>query len=139
MKETKPSELPPDEASLDDVQPDAWKHKITPDALYEEVRAVSRTQARMETALTEIKERQTTLAQVRKARKLTQATMADLLEMDQSEVSRLEHRSNMMLSTLRSFIRASGGELQLIVTFPDAEPVQLLVSSEPTNLTTEGP
>jgi len=139
MKETKPSELPPDEASLDDVQPDAWKHKITPDALYEEVRAVSRTQARMETALTEIKERQTTLAQVRKARKLTQATMADLLEMDQSEVSRLEHRSNMMLSTLRSFIRASGGELQFIVTFPDAEPVQLLVSSEPTNLTTEGP
>ncbi len=45
----------------------------------------------------------------------------------------------MMLSTLRSFIRASGVELQLIVTFPDAEPVQLLVSSEVMNPTTEEP
>ena len=63
------------------------------------------------------------------ARELTQATIAELLEMDQSEVSRLEHRSNMLVSTLRSFIRATGGELQLIVTFPDAEPVELLVGS----------
>ena len=35
----------------------------------------------------------------------------------------------MLLSTLRSFIRATGGELQLIATFPDAEPVQLQVGS----------
>ena len=62
-------------------------------------------------------------------RELTQATIAELLEMDQSEVSRLERRSNMLLSTLRSFIRATGRELQLIATFPDAEPVQLLVGS----------
>ena len=67
---------------------------------------------------------------MRKARELTQATIAELLEMDQSEVSRLEHRSNMLPSTLRSFIRATGGELQLIVTFPDTEPVQLLVGSK---------
>ena len=66
---------------------------------------------------------------MRKARELTRATLAETLEMDQSEVSRLEHRSNMLLSTLRSFIRATGGELQLIATFPDAEPVQLLVGS----------
>ena len=42
--------------------------------------------------------------------------------MDQSEVSRLEHRSNMLLSTLRSSIRATGGELQLIATFPGTGP-----------------
>ena len=35
----------------------------------------------------------------------------------------------MLLSTLRSFIGATGSELQLIATFPDAEPVQLLVGS----------
>ena len=35
----------------------------------------------------------------------------------------------MLLSTLRPLIRATGGELQLIVTFPDAEPVELLVGS----------
>ena len=49
--------------------------------------------------------------------------------MDQSEVSRLERCRNMLLSPLRSFIRATGGELQLSVTFPDAEPVELLVGS----------
>ena len=45
------------------------------------------------------------------AQELTQATIAKLLEMDQSEVSRLERCSNMLLSTLRSFIRATGGDL----------------------------
>jgi DNA-directed RNA polymerase specialized sigma subunit len=129
MESAHPAHLPADEASLDEVHPDAWQRKITPDAFYEEVRADPRARARMEAVLTEINERQTTLAQVRKARELTQATIAELLKMDQSEVSRLEHRSNMLLSTLRSFIRATGGELQLIVTFPDAEPVELLVGS----------
>ena len=133
MEAAHPTDLPVDKASLDEVQPDAWGHKITPDAFYDEVKADSRARGRMETVLTEINERQATLAQVRKARELTQATIAELLEMDQSEVSRLEHRSNMMLSTLRSFIRATGGELQLIVTFPDAEPLELLVGSRTAN------
>lgn len=129
MEAADPRHLPADEASIDEAGPDAWQHKITPDAFYEEVRADSRARVRMDTVLTEINERQATLAQVRKARELTQATIAELLGMDQSEVSRLEHRSNMLLSTLRSFIRATGGELQIIVTFPDAQPVQLLVGS----------
>ena len=34
-----PPQLPVDEASLDEVHPDAWQHKITPDAFYEEVKA----------------------------------------------------------------------------------------------------
>ena len=51
--------------------------------------------------------------------------------MDHSEVSRLEHRSNMLLSTLRSFVRATGGDLHLIATYPDAEPVHFLVGNEP--------
>ena len=36
----------------------------------------------------------------------------------------------MLLSTLRSFVRATGGDLYLIATFPDAEPIQLLVGTE---------
>ena len=119
-----------DNASTDEVPPDAWRDKITPQALYDQVSADPRAQARFDAALAEINAHQATLAQVRRARALTQATLAELLEMDQSEVSRLEHRSNMLLSTLRSFIRATGGELQLIATFPDAEPIQLLVGSE---------
>ena len=130
MEEAQPRQLPADEASTDEVPPDAWQDKITPQALYDQVSADPQAQARFDAALAEINAHQATLAQVRRARALTQATLAELLEMDQSEVSRLEHRSNMLLSTLRSFIRATGGELQLIATFPDAEPIQLLVGSE---------
>ena len=104
--------------------------KITPRDFYADVEADPRARERVKAARAEINAHQATLAQVRKARAFTQATIAELLEMDQSEVSRLEHRSNMLLSTLRSFIRATGGELQLIATFPDAEPVQLLVGLE---------
>ena len=129
MEAEKHRQLPADEAPIDEVPPGAWQDKITPHAFYAEVEADPQARARLKAALDEINERQATLAQVRKARELTQATLAQLLEMDQSEVSRLEHRSNMLLSTLRSFIRATGGELQLIATFPDTEPVQLLVGS----------
>jgi DNA-directed RNA polymerase specialized sigma subunit len=130
MEETRNRQLPADDASTDEAQSDAWQHKITPSDFYAEVEADPRARERVQAALAEINARQATLAQVRKARAFTQATIAELLEMDQSEVSRLEHRSNMLLSTLRSFIRATGGELQLIATFPDVEPVQLLVSPE---------
>lgn len=130
MEEAQQRQLPADDASTDEVSPEAWQHKITPRDFYAEVEADPRAQKRVQTALAEIHERQATLAQVRKARAFTQATLAELLEIDQSEVSRLEHRSNMLLSTLRSFIRATGGELQLIATFPDAEPIQLLVGYE---------
>lgn len=51
-------------------------------------------------------------------------------EIDQSEVSRLERRSDMLLSTLRSFIQAAGGELQLVATFPGSRLVHLLVGPE---------
>ena len=134
MEETQQRHLPADDASTGEVPSDAWQHKITPRDFYAEVEADPRGLKRVQTARAEINEHQATLAQVRKARAFTQATLAELLEMDQSEVSRLEHRSNMLLSTLRSFIRATGGELQLIATFPDAEPVQLLVGYETSDI-----
>ena len=130
MEETRHRQLPADDASTDEVPSGAWQHKITPRDFYAEVEADPRARERIQAALAEIDAHQATLAQVRRARAFTQATIAELLEMDQSEVSRLEHRSNMLLSTLRSFIRATGGELQLIATFPDGEPVQLLVGME---------
>lgn len=130
MEKARTRQLPADDASTDEVPLDAWQDKITPRTLYDQVSADPQARTRFDAALAEIDAHQATLAQVRRARALTQATLAELLEMDQSEVSRLEHRSNMLLSTLRSFIRATGGELQLIVTFPDAEPIQLLIGSE---------
>jgi predicted XRE-type DNA-binding protein len=84
--------------------------------------------ARYDAILAEIAARQATLRRLREARALTQSTLADLLEMDQSEVSRLERRSDMLLSTLKRFIEATGGELHLVVRYPDSGPVELLVN-----------
>lgn len=45
----------------------------------------------------------------------TQAQMAKVLSKTQAEISRMENRSDHKLSTLRSVVRALGGELQLVV------------------------
>lgn len=65
------------------------------------------------------------LQDLRKARELTQARMAEVLGITQVNVSRLEKRSDVLLSTLRSYIEAMGGKLDLMVTFPDSEPILL--------------
>lgn len=62
---------------------------------------------------------QANLAQVRRARAFAQAAIAELTGMSQSEVSKLERRSDMFISTLRKFIEATGGELHLIANYPE--------------------
>ena len=59
------------------------------------------------------------LQHLRKARHFTQASLAEALGIDQAGVCKLEKRSDMMLSTLRSYVEAMGGELHLTATFPD--------------------
>jgi DNA-binding XRE family transcriptional regulator len=66
-----------------------------------------------------------TLRELRKARKLTQVRMAKALGITQDSVSRLEKRSDLLLSTLRKSVEAMGGNLSLIAEFPDREPVVL--------------
>ena len=60
------------------------------------------------------------LHHLRKARKLTQERMAELLNVGQDSVSRIENRSDLLLSTLRSYVEAMGGSLKLVVEFPDS-------------------
>jgi predicted XRE-type DNA-binding protein len=59
------------------------------------------------------------LSELRRARALSQAAMAELLDASQPEVSKIEHRTDMYLSTLRRFVEAMGGELDIIARFPD--------------------
>ena len=66
-----------------------------------------------------------TLRELRRARKLTQMRMAKTLGISQDSVSRLEKRSNLLLSTLRKTIEAMGGNLSLVAQFPDRDPVVL--------------
>ena len=61
----------------------------------------------------------------RKARKLTQVRMAKQLGITQDSVSRLEKRSDLLLSTLRKTVEAMGGKLSLVAEFPDRAPVVL--------------
>ncbi len=66
-----------------------------------------------------------TLQELRKARQLTQVSVARQLGITQDGVSRLEQRSDLLLSTLRKAVEAMGGSLSLIATFPDRPPVEL--------------
>jgi predicted XRE-type DNA-binding protein len=66
-----------------------------------------------------------TLQDLRKARELTQQRMAELLGIKQANISRLEKRSDLLLSTLGSYVAAMGGRLRLVAEFPDRPPVVL--------------
>jgi transcriptional regulator with XRE-family HTH domain len=66
-----------------------------------------------------------TLQELRRARKLTQVRLAKALRISQDGVSRLEKRTDLLLSTLRKSVEAMGGSLSLIAEFPDRGPVVL--------------
>ena len=65
------------------------------------------------------------LRDLRHALALTQEHMAEVLGVGQESVSRLEKRSDLLLSTLRGYVKAMGGELRLVAEFPNRPPVLL--------------
>lgn len=66
-----------------------------------------------------------TLKDLRKARELTQVQLAELLGQNQVSIAKLEKRTDILLSTLRRYVEAMGGRLDLVVAFPDRPPVYL--------------
>ena len=81
--------------------------------------------AKIEARADELIAEEMTLRDLRKAQDLTQERMAELLGVGQDNISRLEGRADMLLSTLRSYVTAMGGSLDLIVRFPDRPAVSL--------------
>ena len=65
------------------------------------------------------------LRDLRRLRRLTQARLSKKLKIGQEGVSRIEKRTDLYLSTLRSYVEGVGGELTLMVKFPDRPPVIL--------------
>lgn len=65
------------------------------------------------------------LQKLRAARQLTQENLATLLEVNQSEVSKIEHRADMYVSTLASYVKAMGGSLEIRAVFPDGGAVRI--------------
>ncbi len=80
-----------------------------------------RIKARAQTLIAE----EMSLRELRKAIGKTQTVVAKRLKIGQDAVSKLETRSDMYISTLRGFIRAMGGDLELIAKFPDRPSVRL--------------
>ncbi|MCE7982036.1 MAG: helix-turn-helix domain-containing protein [Caldilinea sp. CFX5] len=71
-----------------------------------------------------------TLQELRKAAGLTQAEVSQELGVPQSNVSRLEKGADMLLSTLRQYVEALGGKLNLTVELPDKPPIRLNLLSD---------
>jgi DNA-binding XRE family transcriptional regulator len=65
------------------------------------------------------------LDELRHTKRLTQADMAEMLDVPQSSISRIEQRADMYLSTLRNYIQALGGVLQIQAIFPDGGAVAI--------------
>ncbi len=61
------------------------------------------------------------LEELREARELTQTQLAQILQVSQGAVSKVERRADMYISTLRSYVSAMGGDLQIRAVFPDGE------------------
>jgi predicted XRE-type DNA-binding protein len=61
------------------------------------------------------------LDQLRKAQQMTQLQVAEILGVNQGEVSKIEHRSDICVSTLAEYIEAMGGRLEIRAVFKDRE------------------
>jgi DNA-binding XRE family transcriptional regulator len=80
---------------------------------------------RVEARAAELIAEEMTLRELRRARRLTQVRVAAALGVTQDSVSRLEKRSDLLLSTLRKTVKAMGGKLSLVAEFPDRAPIVL--------------
>ncbi|NWB88622.1 XRE family transcriptional regulator [Pseudomonas gingeri] len=61
------------------------------------------------------------LHELRQAQQLSQDALAKALHINQAAVSKMERRTDMYISTLRNYIHAMGGELEIIATFPEGQ------------------
>ncbi len=61
------------------------------------------------------------LDQLRRARQMTQVKLAESLGVNQGEISKIEHRTDMYISTLAEYIEALGGRLEIRAVFRDQE------------------
>ena len=77
---------------------------------------LARNKARVEQMIAEMP-----LDELRAARELTQQHLAEILNVGQAAVSKMERRSDMYISTLSQFVKAMGGHLEIRAVFPDGE------------------
>jgi DNA-binding XRE family transcriptional regulator len=81
---------------------------------------------KIEARAAELLAEEMTLQELRRARKLTQVRIAKKLGVSQDGISKLEKRSDLLLSTLRKTVEAMGGSLSLVAEFPDPQSCRAL-------------
>lgn len=91
-----------------------YKMKLTP-----------RQRARVDELARKLIAEEKTLREIRKAREYSQTTLAELLGMNQGDLSKFERRTDAYLSTIRRYVEAMGGTLELVATFPDTGPIRI--------------
>ena len=82
--------------------------------------------AKIKARAKELIQEEMTLRELRKALHKSQETVAELLGMRQGDVSKLERRTDAYLSTIRRYVEAMGGRLDLIASFPKTKPVKII-------------
>jgi len=65
------------------------------------------------------------LSELRRAREMTQITLAEAMDTTQGEISKIEQRTDMYVSTLRSYVEAMGGELEIVARFGTRDAVKI--------------
>jgi hypothetical protein len=70
------------------------------------------------------------LHELRRARARSQQMLAQAMETTQPEISRIEQRADMYVSTVRSYVEALGGRLDLVATFADGSSCRINQFSE---------
>ena len=99
---------------------------VTLDEFMKDFTPEERAQVAARTA--ELVEEELTLRDLRQAQHLTQERMAELMGVEQENVSRLERRADLLLSTLSSYVSAMGGKLRLVAEFPNRHPVAIALA-----------
>ena len=84
--------------------------------------------ARAAARAAELVEEELTLRDMRVAQNLTQTRMAELMGVEQENVSRLERRADLLLSTLGGYVAAMGGTLRRVAEFPGRRPVAITLA-----------
>ncbi len=74
--------------------------------------------------------KQIRLQELRQARSSTQQTIARIMHVPQSAVSKIESRTDAYISTIRRYLRAMGGDLKIIARFPDGHNYEIMQFNE---------
>ena len=82
-------------------------------------------QRRIKARAKEILAEEMSLRALRQAREMTQSTLAEQLGINQENVSRIEKRTDLLLSTLTKYVEGMGGTLRIVAEFPDSPPITL--------------